>query len=68
MAKRFIPRLGLERIDHDLVDQVRKLRAQGITDQFEVVRGGRRYQVTHRSDADLYRRMMAAKGLEVNIG
>jgi len=63
-----IPRLGLARTDHALVERVLRLRAEGITDSYTVTEGGKPYHVTRRSDRDLYARMMAAKGRRVQLG
>jgi hypothetical protein len=64
-----IPRLGSPRIDHDLIDRVRKAKAEGVGDTFTMAdRRGRRVVVTWKSDSDLYQRMMAAKGLLVRVG
>lgn len=70
MVKRLmIPRLGSPRINEALVDQVRKAKAQGVTDTFYTTdRRGRSIRVERRSDSDLYQRMMAARGLPVQVG
>lgn len=70
MARRItIPRLGSPRVDEELIAQVRKARADGITDTFWTTDDqGRPVRVQRRSDADLYQRMMAAKGVLVRVG
>ena len=70
MSKRItIPRLGSPRVDHELVKKVIEIRAKQIGDvSFVTTRRGRSARVERRSDADLYQRMMEAKGLPVRLG
>ena len=64
-----IPRLGSPRTDHDLIARIRLERAKGVTDTFYTSdRKGRRIRVQRQSDADLYQRVMAARGIPVRIG
>jgi hypothetical protein len=69
MKRNTIPRLGSPRIDEALIAKVRTLRATGITDVFWTSDSkGRQVKVERKSDADLYQRIMAAKGVAVLIG
>lgn len=68
--RRFRPELiGPTRVDHELVQEVLRRKALGIHDEFKTVdRKGRQVTVSLRSSANLYQRMMAAKGLPVQVG
>lgn len=65
-----LPRLGAVRVDHGLIEEVRRARARGHHGEgFYVTAGrGRKVRVRFLPDDDLYVRMMAAKGCKVRIG
>lgn len=61
--------IGPTRVDHDLVKRVLAYKAQGIRDEIHTTdRKGRKVKITIRSSAYLYQKVMAAKGLAVQVG
>jgi hypothetical protein len=65
-----IPRLGSPRVDHGLIEEVRRLRARGHVGEgfYTSDRHGRKVSVKILPDDELYTRMMAAKGCHVRVG
>jgi hypothetical protein len=58
----------LTRVDEDVIARVRLAKIRGFSETFWTGRGWVPVRVERRSDADLYQRMMAAKGLQVRVG
>lgn len=64
-----LPRLGVARVDHGLVEEVRAARARiGQDEGFFVTRKGRASSAKILPADERYEQMMAAKGCRVKVG